>query len=79
MPEAALVSLIAVFLNYCDLEKLNYNLILLASAEEEISGKNGVESVLEDLGKIDFGIIGEPTGYANGNSRERPDGFGLPC
>lgn len=59
---AALVSLIAVFLNYYDIKKLNYNLILLASAEEEVSGMNGVESVLDHLGKLDFGIIGEPTG-----------------
>lgn len=59
---AALVSLIGVFLKYYDNKKLDYNLILLASAEEEISGKNGVESVLKHLGKVDFGIIGEPTG-----------------
>jgi len=58
----ALVSLIGIFLKYYDLKNLDYNLILLASAEEEISGKNGIESVLEDLGKVDFGIIGEPTG-----------------
>lgn len=59
---AALVSLIATFLYFYDARNLDYNLILLASAEEEISGINGVESVLENLGKIDFGIIGEPTG-----------------
>ena len=58
----ALVCLIGIFLKYYDLKNLDYNLILLASSEEEISGKNGVESVLEDLGKVDFGIIGEPTG-----------------
>ncbi|MDR2473353.1 MAG: M20 family metallo-hydrolase [Tannerella sp.] len=39
-----------------------YNLIFLASAEEEISGKNGVEAVLPLLPSIDFGVIGEPTG-----------------
>jgi len=38
-----------------------YNLVFLASAEEEISGKNGVESVLSALPSISFGIIGEPT------------------
>ena len=59
---AALVSLIAVFLHYYDNKELNYNLILLASAEEEISGKNGVESILKHLGEVDFGIVGEPTG-----------------
>ncbi|MDR2148877.1 MAG: M20 family metallo-hydrolase, partial [Tannerella sp.] len=39
-----------------------YNLIFLASAEEEISGKNGIESVLPLLAKIDFAVVGEPTG-----------------
>src|SRR5690606_20046093 len=34
---------------------------LLASAEEEVSGKNGVEAVLEHLGPIDFAVVGEPT------------------
>lgn len=38
------------------------NLIFLASCEEEISGKNGIESVLPLLPKIDFAIVGEPTG-----------------
>ena len=38
------------------------NLIYLASCEEEVSGKNGIESVLPLLPKIDFAIVGEPTG-----------------
>ena len=38
-----------------------YNLIFLASAEEEISGKNGVECVLDELPPITFGLVGEPT------------------
>jgi acetylornithine deacetylase len=41
--------------------ELKYNFCLVASAEEEISGKNGVESVLDDIGPIDFAIVGEPT------------------
>src|SRR5690606_9183536 len=36
--------------------------IVAITAEEEISGQNGVSSILEDLGKIDLGIVGEPTG-----------------
>lgn len=40
----------------------SYNLIYLASAEEEVSGKNGIESVLPLLPHIDFAIVGEPTG-----------------
>ena len=39
-----------------------YNLIFLASCEEEVSGKNGVESVLPKLPPITLGIVGEPTG-----------------
>lgn len=39
-----------------------YNLVFLASAEEEVSGKNGIESVLPLLPKIDVALVGEPTG-----------------
>ncbi|MBO5015215.1 MAG: M20/M25/M40 family metallo-hydrolase, partial [Bacteroidaceae bacterium] len=38
-----------------------YNLIFLASCEEEVSGKNGIESVLSQLPPITLGIVGEPT------------------
>ena len=55
-----LVSLIATFLHFYD-QQLPFNLILAATAEEENSGKGGVESILVDLGKLDYGIIGEPT------------------
>ena len=37
------------------------NLMFLASAEEEISGAGGVESVLAELPPITFGVVGEPT------------------
>ena len=56
-----LVSLIMTFMHYYDRENLPFNLILAATAEEEISGANGVASVLPELGKIDLGIVGEPT------------------
>ena len=56
-----LVSLIAAFLYYYDQPNLPFNIILLASAEEEISGIEGVESIMPLLPKIDFGIVGEPT------------------
>ncbi len=56
-----LVSLIATFLYFHQREDLAYNLIIAATAEEEISGKNGVASILADLGTIDLGIVGEPT------------------
>lgn len=43
-------------------KKQNYNLIYVASAEEEISGTNGFSLVLPELPKIDVAIVGEPTG-----------------
>src|SRR5678809_837057 len=57
----ALVSLIACFLYYYSKTDLKYNLIVAATAEEEISGNNGVESLLPHLDKIDCAIVGEPT------------------
>lgn len=56
-----LVSLIATFLYFYSQENLPFNIILVASAEEEISGPEGIEMVLPLLPKIDFGIVGEPT------------------
>lgn len=57
----SLVSLIAIFLYFYNKENLKYNIILAATAEEEISGHNGIEALLPQLGKIDFAIVGEPT------------------
>ena len=56
-----LVSLIATFHHFYHQENTAYNIVFVASAEEEISGVNGIELVLPKLGKIDFGIVGEPT------------------
>ncbi len=56
-----LVSLIATFLFYYNKQDTKYNVVFAASAEEEISGVNGIELVLPYLGKIDCGIVGEPT------------------
>ncbi len=56
-----LVSLIATFLFYYDRNDTAYNVVFAASAEEEISGVNGIELVLPYLGAIDCGIVGEPT------------------
>lgn len=57
----SLVSLVATFLNFQDRKDLKYNIVFVASAEEEISGTNGIELVWSDLPKIDFAIVGEPT------------------
>ena len=56
-----LVSLIATFLYFYGKENLNYNFCLGATAEEEISGRGGIESILPELGPLDFAIVGEPT------------------
>lgn len=39
-----------------------YNLLFLASAEEEVSGENGIRRVLSELPRIDLALVGEPTG-----------------
>jgi acetylornithine deacetylase len=57
----ALVSLAAAFLYFHDKKDLKYNLVYAATAEEEISGRNGIESILPLLGPIHCGIVGEPT------------------
>ncbi|WP_258104390.1 M20 family metallo-hydrolase [Marinoscillum sp. MHG1-6] len=57
----ALVSLMFAFLYLYDQENLHYNLVFAATAEEEISGRLGVASILSEIGEIAFGIVGEPT------------------
>lgn len=55
-----LVSLLATFLLLAEKEQ-PYNLVYTATAEEEISGANGVAIILDELGSVDLGIVGEPT------------------
>ena len=57
----ALVSLIALFTHYYEHPNPSYNLILAATAEEESSGPNGLNSLLPQLPPIDVAIVGEPT------------------
>jgi acetylornithine deacetylase len=65
-----LVSLIAAFLFFYDKQDLKYNIVMAATAEEEISGVNGIEKLLSsaefnspfrDLAGVDCAIVGEPT------------------
>jgi acetylornithine deacetylase len=58
---ASLVSLMAVFAELSKQNSRPYNLIYAATAEEEVTGKDGIESILPDLGNIDLAIVGEPT------------------
>lgn len=57
---ASAVGLLAAFLHLQDRPRA-YNLICAITAEEEISGANGVASLLPALGPIALGIVGEPT------------------
>ena len=58
---ASLVTLLHAFIELSSKHQ-PYNLVYLASAEEEVSGKNGIESVIPLLPHIDVAIVGEPTG-----------------
>lgn len=57
----SVVSMLSVFLHLSGTSQA-YNLIWLASAEEENTGKGGIQSVLDELGKVDLALVGEPTG-----------------
>ncbi|WP_431156630.1 M20 family metallo-hydrolase [Winogradskyella poriferorum] len=56
-----LVSLLACFTYFYAKKNLNYNLIIVTSAEEESSGPNGLNSMLSVIPEIDVAIVGEPT------------------
>ena len=58
---ASLVTLLHAFIELSSKHQ-PYNLVYLASAEEEVSGKNGIELVIPLLPRIDVAIVGEPTG-----------------
>lgn len=58
---ASVVSLLHAFFLLTGKEQA-YNLIFLASCEEEVSGKNGVELALQSIPIPAFAIVGEPTG-----------------
>ena len=62
---ASLVCLLHTYLSFSAKPDLAYNLMLIASAEEEISGKQGLELALKTIGiKPDLAIVGEPTSCA---------------
>jgi len=56
-----LVALLATFVHFYEREDLPFNLIYAATAEEEISGRRGLEIVLPEIAPIRFAIVGEPT------------------
>ena len=56
-----LVCLMLAFLHFYEHRNLRFNLVMAATAEEEISGSEGIESIWKQLPSIDFAIVGEPT------------------
>ncbi len=58
---ASLVSLIAAFIYFKD-KKLPFEIVLGLSAQEECSGPEGMRLMWPELGHVDMGIVGEPTG-----------------
>ena len=56
-----LVSLLQVYA-WLTAREQSYNLVYLASAEEEVSGKDGISRALPLLPSIDVAVVGEPTG-----------------
>lgn len=56
-----LVCLLAAFMHFYDRADLPFNMVFAATAEEEISGKFGVESILQELGNVTLALVGEPT------------------
>lgn len=56
-----LVSLLATFIHFFERDDLPFNLVFAATAEEEISGRRGLEIVLPEIKPITFAIVGEPT------------------
>lgn len=58
---ASLVGLIQTFLYFKDKKDLPFNLLFAASAEEEITGPNGMSLLREELPHIEGAIVGEPT------------------
>ncbi len=56
-----LVSLLAVFIHFYEREDLPWNLVFAATAEEEISGRQGLEIVLPEISPVAFAVVGEPT------------------
>ena len=58
---ASLVCLLGTFLHFYESDDLKYNIIFAATAEEEISGKNGIEKLEDITSACEFAIVGEPT------------------
>lgn len=57
-----LVTLLQTYRWLAERRERTFNVVYCASAEEEVSGRDGISSVLPQLPRIDVAIVGEPTG-----------------
>ena len=58
---ASLVSMVQVFLHFYEEENLSHNMIIALTAEEEISGKDGIDLLFPHFPNVELAIVGEPT------------------
>ncbi|MEA3460953.1 MAG: M20/M25/M40 family metallo-hydrolase [Bacteroidota bacterium] len=61
---ASVVTMMVAYDQMREVLKERINLMLLISTEEEVSGSNGISSVLPIFEELDAVIVGEPTGMA---------------
>ncbi len=57
-----LVTLLQTYRWLTERRERTFNVVYCASAEEEVSGRDGISRVLPQLPRIDVAIVGEPTG-----------------
>lgn len=58
---ASLVAMVQTFLYFYEAEDLTHNLVIALTAEEEISGLDGIEALFPQLPNVELAIVGEPT------------------
>ena len=58
---ASAVGLLATFMHFYADTDLTYNICIAITGEEEVSGREGIECILDKIGPIEFAIVGEPT------------------
>ena len=57
----SVIAMLATFLDIFRQPISGKRIVLTLTAEEENSGRNGIELVLPEIGTIDYAIVGEPT------------------
>ena len=55
------IAMLAVFMEFQQQPPTDKRIVLTLTAEEENSGRRGIELVLPEIGKVDYAIVGEPT------------------